>query len=337
LTTITTPVAPTPPAGGVRVPIRIRSRRAPGDIVFRGVTTVVAYLTFLILILIGVFLFIRAWPAFKAMGWSFFTTSSFVTQGAHPKFGVKAALFGSVLIAIIAVIVAVPVSIASALFINEFAPRKMLGFPLKGFLTSLVDLMAAVPSIIYGLWGFFVLQSHMKGLARWLATHLAFIPLFRTTTVSPVFTSSALIAGVLVSIMIMPIVTSLSREVFSLTPIGEREGALALGASRARVIREIVLPFGRAGIIGAAMLGLGRALGEAVAVSLIISIVFQPQWHILQAGSNSIAALIAARFGSGGPLGLAALLAMGLVLFFFTLIVNLVASRIVASSRVSSR
>jgi phosphate transport system permease protein len=316
------------------IPIVVRSRRSGQDRAFRLVAKSAGGLTFLILALIGVFLFVQAWPAFEKMGFAFFTTTGFQTKGAHPSFGVEAALFGTITIALIALVVAIPVSIATALFISEYAPRSLFGFiPLKGFLTSVIDLMAAVPSVVYGLWGLLALQPHMKGVAEWMSVHLSFIPIFSVPKGETTFTSSAFIAGVVVGIMVMPIVTSISREIFSLTPIGEREGAMALGASRARVIRDVVLPFGKGGLIGAIMLGLGRALGEAIAVTFIISLVYVNNFHILTAGSNSIAALIAAHFDSGGPLGLHALLACGLVLFFFTLAVNLMASWIVNRSR----
>ena len=295
-------------------------------------------MTFVVLFLIGLFLFIRAYPAFKYMGWRFFTTTQFTTnstKGLPAKFGVVAALYGSVVIAVIAAVIAVPVSIGAALFVNEYAPRTLGGvLPFKGFLISVIDLMASVPSIIYGLWGFFVLQPFLANISRWLSVHLAFVPIFRVPKGTIVFTSSYLIAGVLVAIMIMPIITSISREIFSLTPPGEREGALALGATRARVIRDVVLPFSSGGVIGAIMLGLGRALGEAVAVSIILSIEFGTSLEISHSGGVSIASLIAARFGSGGTYGLSALLACGFVLFVFTLVVNLIASVIVSRSRV---
>jgi phosphate transport system permease protein len=217
--------------------------------------------------------------------------------------------------------------------VNEYAPRSVLGIvPLQSFLISMVDLMAAVPSIIYGLWGFFVLQPFLAPIAKWLSVHAAFIPFFRATKGTTVFTGSYLIAGALVAVMIMPIVTSISREIFSLTPSGEREGALALGATRARVIGDVVLPFAKGGLVGAIMLGLGRALGEAVAVNIILSIIFGTSIQ-LNSGGISIAALIAARFGSGGKYGLSALLACGFVLFVFTLAINLIASIIVSRSR----
>ena len=330
--TVTTPEAPT--ESPRFTPIRLRSRLSRSDQVFRLVTKAAGGFTFVVLFLIGLFLFLQALPALRAAGWKFFTTTGFVTTGTHPHFGVESALYGSVVIALIAIVIAVPVSISSALFINEYAPRSLLGFfPFKGFLTSLVDLMAAVPSVIYGLWGFFFLQPRLKDIAKFLSVHLGFIPIFHVANGTVVFTSSYFIAGVLVGIMIMPIVTSISREIYSLTPVGEREGAMALGATRAGVVRDIVLPFGFGGTIGAVMLGLGRALGEAVAVSIILSLNYGVSDQIFQSGGNSIAALIANRFGSGGKLGLSALLACGLVLFVFTLTVNFIASVIVSRSK----
>jgi phosphate transport system permease protein len=311
-------------------PRRIAVRRSFADQLYRKVAWTAAASTFVILILIGLFLYLRAKPAFDYMGyWGFLKTPVWNVSGTHPVFGVGSALIGTIVLAVIALIVAVPVSIACALFINEYAPKKLFGFfPLKGLLTSMVDLMAAIPSVIYGLWGFFVLQSSMKGLSRWLGDHLGFIPGFGKS--NGIYTSSMIIAGVLVGIMIMPIITALCREVFSLTPIGEREGALALGSSRARVIKDVVFPFSKGGMVGAIMLGLGRALGEAIAVSIIVSLTFGMPTHILEAGGNSIPALIAIKFGSGGKLGAAGLLAAGLVLFVLTLVVNLIAANIVS-------
>ena len=310
-------------------PIKIAVRRSRADNVYRRVAWAAAVSTFIILVLIGVFLYLRARPAFDYMGyWGFLHTQVWNVSGSHPSFGVGSALVGTIVLAIISLIIAVPVSIACALFINEYAPSKLFGFfPLKGLLTSMVDLMAAIPSVIYGLWGFFVLQTSMKGLSRWLSDHMSFIPGFKVTT--PTYTSSFFIAGTLVGIMIMPIITALCREVFSLTPLGEREGALAMGASRARVVKDVVFPFSKGGMVGAIMLGLGRALGEAIAVSIIISLTFGYPNHVLQPGGSSIPALIATKFGSGGALGAAGLLAAGLVLFFLTLIVNLLAANIV--------
>jgi len=327
--------------GLLRVPRSLDTRRTPGDQAFRGVTMAAGCLVFAILGLIGVFLAIRAWPAFSYMGWRFFTTPSWVPKPAHghpAEIGIGVAMVGTVTIALIGLVLAVPVSLGAALFISEYAPRSLFGFiPLKSMLTSVVDLMAAVPSIIYGLWGLLVLEPHVVGLSRWISTHLSFIPIFRVAPGTTTFTGSAFIAGVLVAIMLLPIVTSISREIFSLTPLHEREAAIALGASRARVFRDVVLPFSKGGLVGAVMLALGRALGEAIAVSIIISLSFVQNFRVVSSGANSIAVLIAELFGSGGSLGLAGLLAAGLVLFVFTLFVNTMASIIVSRTRVRSR
>jgi phosphate transport system permease protein len=281
----------------------------------------------LLLLAIGVFLLWKSLPAFNRNGFlSFLTTTNFNTSGAHPSFGVAALLYWTVVIALIAAVIGVPIAVGTALFIVEFAPLR-----LRRLLIVIIDLLAVVPSIIFGLWGVFLLQPKMIGFEQFLSVHASFIPLFRRTSSIP--EASAFIAGTVVGIMIVPIVTSITREIFSLAPQGEREAALALGASKASMIRAVVLPFGRGGMIGAVMLGIGRAMGETVAVATIISITFEIDPNILQRGANSIAAFIVLRFGAGGPLGLSALLGAGFVLFCFTLIVNLAASFIVNRSR----
>jgi phosphate transport system permease protein len=309
------------------VPRAVSNEHLAGDKWFRGGTTGIGMGVFLLLLAIGVFLFLKALPAFNRNGFvSFLTTTTFQTSGAHPVFGVASLLFWTVVIALIAAVVGVPLAVGTALFIVEFAPPG-----LRRVLITVIDLLAVVPSIIFGLWGVYLLQPKMFGFEKFLTTHLGFIPLFHTT--SAILESSALIAGTVVGIMIVPVVTSITREIFSLAPQGEREAALALGASKASMIRTVVLPFGRGGMIGAVMLGIGRAMGETVAVATIISVSFQIDPYILQRGANSIAAFIVLRFGAGGPLGLAALLGAGFVLFCFTLLVNLAASFIVNRSR----
>ena len=231
------------------------------------------------------------------------------------------------MISAIALLLAVPVAIAVALYINEYAPRR-----LRRPLTALVDLLAAVPSVIYGLWGLAYLQDHLVGFSGWLTDKLGFIPPFSTTGKS--FSGSAFIVGVVVGLMVLPICTSVMREVFSQTPPGEKEAALALGATRWGMIRTVVLPFGRGGIVGGTMLGMGRALGETIAVALLVNPSYLISAHILQSGSNSIAALIANFFANASQSrGIPALMAAGLTLFAVTLIVNFFASIIVARSR----
>jgi phosphate transport system permease protein len=310
-------------------PRHVSKRPNTIDVWFRGGVRGVALLTLLVLFLIGLFLFWKGFPAFQSQGWHFFSNTGFQTQPTKtgpPVFGIRSALTGTIVTSIFAMIIGVPVAIAAALFISEYAPSRV-----KAPATSLIDLLAAVPSVVYGLWGFIFLSPHMIGLARFLSVHLSFVPFFHVTT--PLFTSSQFIAGTILGLMVVPIVASISREVFSLTPIAEREGALALGASRATVIRRVVIPFGRGGVIGAIMLGLGRAMGEAIAVAIILALSFTNPDHILQVGGSTIASLIAIRFGSGGALGLPALLAAGFTLFVFPLIVNSGASWVVNRSR----
>jgi phosphate transport system permease protein len=310
-------------------PRHILVSRSPQDRAYRGAVRGTALASFVLLFLIGLFLLLKSLPAIDKEGWwTFLTTTGWTTNGPHISFGIVAALYWTVVIAVIALVVGVPVSLCVALFITDYAPLR-----LRRGLIALIDLLAVVPSVIFGLWGLFLLQPNLEGFAKFLATHLAWFPLFHNPSGNTLFSSSAFIAGILVGVMIVPIVTSVSREIFSLTPPGEREGALALGATKASVIRTVVWPFGRGGFIGAVMLGLGRALGETIAVAIIISPSFIVAAHILTPGANSIAALIARQFGQNGKTGAEALLAAGFVLFVFTLIVNFGASIIVNRSR----
>jgi phosphate transport system permease protein len=319
-----------PEVGDLPVPRPVPTQISRSDRLYRGGAKAVGLSTLLVLVLIGVFLLIKGYPAFRSQGFGFITNTGWQTHPtAHgpPVFGVRTALIGTIVVSVLALILALPVALGSALFISEYAPPW-----LKSPATALVDLLAAVPSIIYGLWGFAFLSGHMTGLSRWLSVHLGFIPFFHVTT--PLYTSSQFIAGTVVALMVVPIITSNAREVFSLAPLAEREAAMALGASRATVIRRVVLPFGRGGLIGAVMLGLGRAMGETIAVAIILSLSFSNPAHILQSGGTTIASLIAIESGAGGKtLGLAALMAAGLMLFVFTLLVNPAASRIVSRSR----
>ncbi len=312
---------------GVEVPRTIELNRTGPDRAFRAACLAAGMVTLVVLVLIGFFLLNRAMPALRAGGWRFFTTENLPpVPVAGQRFGIAALIFGTVEISLIALMLAVPVAIATALFITEYAPRQ-----LKRPLTSIVELLAAVPSLIYGLWGFFFLQPRMVGVSDWLNQHLSFIPLFKVD--QKLFTSSPFVAGVVLALMVVPICTAVMREVFSQAPPGEKEGALALGATRWGMIRTVVLPFGAGGMIGGSMLGLGRALGETIAVAIIISPVFTITPHILQSGGNSIPATIVLRFSESSGLGLSVLMAAGLTLFVLTLVVNMLASVVVARSR----
>jgi phosphate transport system permease protein len=307
-------------------PIVVTDEHSVGDTLFRGTVRAAGYFVLLLLFLIGLFLFLQGWPAFHKEGFQFFTRSGFGTLGLHPFYGVLAPLVGTLEVALVAMVVGVPVALATALFLSEYAPSWS-----RRTLISLVDLAAAIPSIIFGLWAVFELSNNVVGVSTWLSRHVAFIPFFKV--VSPPYNASIFIAGLVVGIMIVPIITSICREVFSLAPAGEREAALALGASRWQMIRAVVLPFGRGGIIGAVMLGLGRALEETIAVSIILGGGFAITDHILQHGGVTIAQQIATQFGSGGKLGTQTLLFFGFVLFAITLVINLAASAIVNRSR----
>jgi len=219
-------------------------------------------------------------------------------------------------------LLAVPVGIGIALFIAVYADRR-----LGAVLAYVVDLLAAVPSIIFGLWGLEYLMPRTNGLWRYLDQHLGFIPIFRNDLDQ--YTKSIALASVVLAIMILPTVSAISREVFIQVPIGHVEAALALGATRWEVVRTAVFPFAKPGMISAAMLGLGRALGETIAVALILSATFKINWHLTEPGGNTFAANIALKWNEAGAVGLGALIASGLVLYVLTLLVNMAARYII--------
>ncbi|GAA1842348.1 phosphate ABC transporter permease subunit PstC [Asanoa iriomotensis] len=334
-------VTPSTPDGPADRPRAVRTRLLASDHVFRTVARVAGSMVLVIMLLVGIFLSVQAWPAVRRAGWGFLTTQDWDTEGNH--FGVAGVLVGTILIALVAITIALPLAIGAALYISEYAPRRI-----APVLVNLVDLMAAVPSVVYGIWGFFLLQPHLlvvgnqgEGLPRWLTTYFGWIPLFAVDEYQPRdpeasasrLTSSTFIAGIVVAMMVTPIIASVMREVFAQAPPGEREGAYALGATKWGMIRSVVFPFGRGGMIGATMLGLGRALGETIGVVLIISIGFVIQPHILQNGGGSISSLIASRYQESTELGVAALMGAGLVLFGMTLVVNMLAGVIISRSR----
>lgn len=315
------------PDGSGVTPRPINVARTTGDRIFRRLATGAGISAFVIMGLIGLFLLLRAVPAVRHAGLSFLTEFEWRDTPVDPVFGIAAIMFWTFVIAIFALIVAVPLSIGTALFLTEYAPPAF-----KKPLRSLVDLLAAVPSLIYGMWGLFFLQPLLIGVAAWLTTYLDVIPFFGTTDGAPL-ASSAFVAGLVVALMIVPLCTSVMREVFSQAPPAEKEGALALGATRWGMIRTVVLPFGRGGIVGGSMLGLGRALGETIAVAIIISPIFDIRLSILESGANGVAPHIALRFGEATKLGLSALMAAGLALFAVTLLVNMGAAFVVSRSR----
>lgn len=301
------------------------------DKVFRGVVTAGGLSSLIILGLIAIFLGYQGFEVLLKEGFSFITTSDWVVEVdsfgeiTNTKFGLAAMLIGTILCAVIAVVIAVPISVSAAIFLSFYAPAS-----LKKVLVSAIDLMAAFPSILFGFWGLFVLMPSAEYWAKLINKYLGFIPIFE---VEPrIFTRSPFIAGVVLAIMIIPIVTSISREVFSQTPLDRIQAAYALGATRWNVIRTVALPYARGGIVGGSMLGLGRAMGETVAVYTVLNIVYQINWNILFGAGGNVASLILLKFGEAQPYEIKALMAAGLVLFILTLLVNFIADQIVVRS-----
>ena len=236
--------------------------------------------------------------------------------------------FGTILAAAVAVVLAVPLAIAVALFISHIAPRRI-----ANPLAYIVDLLAAIPSIVYGLWGIFVLGPAMVPILDWLVAHLSWIPFFAGP--ASVTGRVMLTAGLVLAVMILPIVSAVAREVFSQTPRRLEEGALALGATRWEMIRMAVLPFGKSAVISGSMLGLGRALGETMAVTIILSVSGIVTFNLVsQENPTPIAANIALKFPESSGVDVNALIASGLVLFGITLVVNMLARLVISRSNV---
>lgn len=296
-----------------------------GEVVFRRVTEASGVTVILLIAAVAGFLVIRAWPALRSSGWDFVTEQAWFPDQVPPSFGIAAIAFGTIVSSLGALVLAVPVALGSALFLTELAPVR-----LGRWLGYLVDLLAAVPSVVYGLWGVFVLVPFLVPVGRRLDAVLGFLPPFDSR--DGTFGRSLFAASVVLAIMILPIIAAISREVFRRVPPAHREAAYALGATRWEMIRLAVLPYSRGGIVGAVMLGLGRALGETIAVALVLASTYRVDWHVLEPGGNTIAANIATKFGEAGPAGREALIASGVVLFVITLAVNGVARAVVHRS-----
>lgn len=319
------------------VPRRIVPRPRADDRAFRGLLVVGGLSAFLVLAGIFGYIGYRAFPILQFFGTSFVTGSSWYPGDGQlgsavdpPSYGLLPMLWGSILIALIALVVGVPLGVGVALFIT-FYTRGWAG----RVLTAVVDVTAAVPSIIFGMWAFIVLTRHIQYWGGLLNKYLGFIPIFQVDT--KFYEQSPFAAGCVLTVMITPIIAAVAREVFSQVPDELVTGAYALGASRWSVIRNIVLPFGRSGMVGGAMLGMGRALGETIAVFFVLNLVVdQVNWYrILESQGGSVASLIVSRFGEADATELAALFGAGLVLFLLTLLVNSLAT--VIASRAGRR
>ena len=308
------------------------------DKIFQRVVTGGGLSSLLILGLIFIFLLVQGFQTFKSQGIHFLTGSAWNAavndanqidiKNSH--FGIAAMLIGTLICAVIAIVIAVPISVFSALFLTFYVPNS-----LKKFMVAVIDLMAAFPSILFGLWGFFVLEPVGVYWAKLLHQYLGWIPFFKME--APFFSRSPFIAGLILAIMIIPIVTSISREIFGQTPLDRIQAAYALGATRFGMIKAVAFPYARSGIVGGAMLGLGRAMGETVAVYTVLNIVYKINWHVLIGAGGNVASMILLKFGEASPGEVKALMAAGLVLFVVTLIVNSVADLIVSRSGKSGK
>ena len=287
-----------------------------------------AGVTVLVLVtLMGVFLVSQAIPALARNEASFLTSREWTVGGDAPRFGILELVWTTTAASVIAMLVAVPVGVCVALFITEYAPQW-----LRRPAGNLVDLLAAVPSIVYGLWGLIVFRPIVRPIEDWLSSRLSWLPIFEPTGITG---GTIFFIGFVLAIMILPIVTAISREVFAQTPTTHKEGALALGATKWEMIHTAVLPFGKPGVISAAMLALGRALGETIAVTFIVSTLAVGSdwtWSLFNGGETFASRIAnnAAEFDSPQETG--AFIAAGLVLFILTFVVNAIA-RVVIERR----
>lgn len=311
-----------PLGGGGALPKKARFSMEAG---FRGLSTGAGAMVLVIIVAIATFLISKAVPALQANTENFLTYKAWFPNDAEPNFGIAALAWGTVLSSVLALLIAVPVAMGIALFLSHYAPKR-LATPLA----FVIDLLAAVPSVVFGIWGRDVFSQPVHDFSVWLNTYFSWIPLFGGE--GP-FGRSIMLGALVLAIMVLPIVTSLSREVFLQTPGMNEEAALALGATKWEMVRTAVLPFGKPGVIAAVMLGLGRALGETIALAMTLGTTFVISINLIQSGGNSIAANIANTFGEANATGRGALIASGLVLFAITLVVNLIARAIIYRRR----
>jgi phosphate transport system permease protein len=312
-----------------RHPAPLGSERQPGsftDSLFR----IVALLSgLLVLAVLGLILYSttnQAWAAFQHEGIDFLTQNAWYPSKL--EFGALSLIWGTLLISVIALVMAVPVSIGIALFITEIAPTWMRKPVVYG-----IDLLATIPSVVYGLWGLLVFAPAVLGFYQNLADWFSGVPLLGTLlNGTPVSARSFMTAGIILAIMVVPIVTSISREVFATTPVAMKEASLALGATRWEMIHGSVLPHGRNGVVSAILIGLGRAIGETIAVVLVIgSVQNEISLHLFNAG-DSMASVIVTQFGEAQGLQRSALIGLGVILFLVTVVVGIIARLFIARS-----
>ncbi len=315
---ISTPSDPKPPGG---TSLLDRSKGGRGDQIFKIVALLAGLMVLAVLALIAYSTTKEAMPAFREEGLSFITSDVWIPS--EGKFGALAFIYGTLLASLIALVIAVPVSLGIALFTTEVAPKR-----LRGWVVYVMDLLAAIPSVVYGFWGLVVFAPNVQPIYKSIADATDDIPVIGAIFGGSASGKSFMTAGMILAIMIVPIITSLSREVISTVPSAQREAAYGMGATRWEMLRYSVLPWSRGGITGAVMLGLGRALGETIAVALVIGSAPQITSHIFEPG-DAMAAVIANQFGEAQGTHRAALIGLGVVLFLITILVNVGARGIV--------
>ncbi|WP_307856763.1 phosphate ABC transporter permease subunit PstC [Mycolicibacter acidiphilus] len=309
-----------------RPPVTPPASKAPNpaaDRVFRAAAEGSGLLISILIAAIGGFLLWRAIPALLHNRENFFTYdgSWVTTDTAAMHFGIAEMLRVTVCVSVFALLLAMPVALGIAIYLTEYAPRRLVGL-----LSYLVDLLAGIPSIIYGAWGLYVLAPRLRPIATWLNTNLGWLFPFKTGNVSVAGGGTIFTGGIVLAVMILPIITAVTREVLAQTPRGQVEAALALGATRWEVVKVAVLPFGRSGYISAAMLGLGRALGETVALLIILRATQKAfGWSLFDGGSTFATKIAATASEFNDQYKAGAYIAAGLVLFVLTLVVNALA------------
>jgi phosphate transport system permease protein len=317
------PVVPISPWGD--------SRPRLGDRIFRWLAESSGVLIVVLIVAIGGFLLLRAVPALKRNRENFFTYGGnwVTTDTSAMHFGILDLLQVTVFVALFALILAMPVALGVAIFLTQYAPRRV-----AGLLAYSVDLLAAVPSIIYGVWGLHVLASQLRPIATWLNHTLGWFFLFATGTASVAGGGTVFTGGIVLAVMILPIITAVTREVFAQTPQDQIEAALALGATRWEVVKTTVLPFGRSGYISGAMLGLGRALGETVALLIVLRGTQKAfGWSLFDGGSTFATKIAATASEFNDQYKAGAYIAAGLVLFLLTFVVDALARGAVTGAR----
>lgn len=303
--------------GGIRN--HLRRFTSIGDKTFPKLTLIFALVIVAILIATIVILGIEAVPAIRKFGFSFFSSTDW--NAVTEQFGALPAIYGTLVSSLIALIIAVPISLGAAVFLTELSPAR-----LRAPVSFLIEMLAAIPSVIIGLWGLFVLVPFIRSpIESWLGSHLGFLPLFQ----GPPFGVGFLSAGIILAIMIIPIITAVSRDAMQAVPDTQREAMLALGATRWETISRSVIPYCRSGLISAVILGLGRALGETMAVTMVIGNGYKLTASLFSPGAT-IASKIALEFSEASSgVFVASLVELALVLFAVTFLVNVVARMLV--------